>query len=267
MKSGMWRSMLFSRPDISWPMVARVFFRNLLLFKKTWKSNLMFNFLEPVFYLWAMGFGLGAYVNQIQGLSYVEFLAPALIASAGMYAAAYEMTYGSYTRMAVQKSFQGIVATPVSMDDVVMAELLYGTFKGLLYGLVFLAVVTLFGLVRSAWTLLVPIPLIMTVMGFAVLSMIWTSLAPGYDSFEYFFTLVITPMFFFSGIFFPIDTLPEGIQLIAWLTPLYHAVAVIRPLILGQVSWQLAGHVGWLLAFLLLTLRLPMAMIKHRLIQ
>lgn len=254
-------------PDISWPLAARVFLRNLRVFLKTWKANLMFNFVEPVLYLWAMGFGLGIYVAKIHGLPYINFLAPGLIASAAMFSTSYEMTYDSFNRMNYQKTFQAMVATPVSMDDVVMGEILYGTFKGLLYGTVFLIVNLLFGLVKSPLALLVPAPLILLALSFSILSMIWTSIAPNYDSFGYFFTLLVSPMFLFAGIFFPIEALPEGVRFIAWLTPLYHAVEIIRSLVLGQVTGRIFAHLGWLTAFVLLTIRLPLVMIKNRLIQ
>lgn len=254
-------------PDLSWPLVLKVFYRNLKVFGKTWKANLMFNFLEPVLYLWAMGFGLGVYISRINGLSYIEFLAPALVASSAMFSCTYEMTYGSFTRMSFQKTFHGMVATPVSMDDVVMGELLYGTFKGVLYGMVFLAVVALFGVVRSPWALLLPIPLALMVMGFSIMSMIWTSIAPNYDSFGYFFTIFISPMFLFSGVFFPVESLPAGIRFLPRLTPLYHAVEVIRPMVLGTVSRAVLDNLAWLAVFLVLTIRLPLVMVKNRLIQ
>lgn len=254
-------------PDLSWPLVVRVFRRNLLVFRKTWKASIMFNFVEPVLYLWALGFGLGVYVNSVNGLPYVDFLAPALVASSAMFSSAYEMTYGSYTRMAFQKVFHGMVATPVSMDDVVLGEILYGTFKGVLYGVVFFGVVALFGLVKSPWALLIPVPLALMVIAFSILSMIWTSVAPNYDSFGYFFTLFISPMFLFAGVFFPVENLPQGVRFIPWLTPLYHAIEVIRPLILGRVSWSILADLGWLAAFVVITIRIPLAMVKNRLIQ
>ncbi|MFZ5631309.1 MAG: ABC transporter permease [Bacillota bacterium] len=254
-------------PDLSWPLVVKVFHRNLKVFGKTWKANLMFNFVEPVLYLWALGFGLGVYVTRINGLSYIDFLAPALVASSAMFSTTYEMTYGSFTRMAFQKTFHGMVATPVGMDDVVMGEILYGTFKGVLYGMVFLAVVAMFGVVKSPWVLLVPVPLALMVMGFSVLSLIWTSIAPNYDSFGYFFTLFISPMFLFAGVFFPVENLPPGIRFLPWITPLYHAVEVIRPLVLGQVSWSILGNLAWLAVFVILTIRFPLVMVKNRLIQ
>ncbi len=258
---------LFTLPDLAWPLVGRVFYRNFLVFKKTWKAQIMFNFVEPMLYLWAMGFGLGVYVSQIQGQPYINFLAPGLIASSAMFSTTYEMTYGSFTRMGYQKTFHGMVATPVSMDDVVMGELLYGTFKGVLYGSVFFLVVALFGLVKSPLALFIPFPLALMALVFSIMSLIWTSIAPNYDSFGYFFTLFVSPMFLFSGIFFPIDNLPAGIRFLPWLTPLYHTVEIIRPLVLGQVTPAVLGHVAWLLVFIVLALRLPLVMVKNRLVQ
>ncbi len=258
---------LTTPPDISWPLVIRVFARNLRVFLKTWKANLMFNFIEPVLYLWAMGFGLGLYVSKIQGLPYIDFLAPGLVASSAMFATSYEMTYGSFNRMSSQKTFQAMVATPVSMDDVVMGEILYGTFKGVLYGTVFLLVTFLFGLVKSPFAFLVPVPLVLMAAAFSALSLIWTSIAPNYDSFGYFFTLLISPMFLLAGIFFPVEVLPPGVRFLPWLTPVFHAVEMIRSLVLGSLTWTGLGHLGWLAAFVFLTLRLPLVMVKNRLIQ
>lgn len=227
----------------------------------------MFNFLEPILYLWAMGFGLGVYVEKIQGLSYIDFLAPGLIASSAMFSTAYEMTYGSFTRMSFQKTFHAMVATPVSMDDVVMGEMIYGTFKGVLYGTVFLLVTFLFGLVKSPLALLVPFPLLLMALIFSILSLVWTGLAPNYDSFGYFFTIIITPMFFFSGIFFPVDNLPEAVQFLPWLTPLYHGVVIIRSLVLGSFHPSDLWHLGFLAAMIILLIRVPLVMVKNRLIQ
>jgi lipooligosaccharide transport system permease protein len=255
------------KPDLNPVLTFRVFLRNLKVFGKTWKANLMFNFLEPLLYLWAMGFGLGVYITQINGLSYLDFLAPGLIASSAMFAVTYEMTYNSYTRMSKEKIFHSMVVTPVSMDDIVLGEILYGTFKGVLYGAVFFIVVALFGIVHSLYALLIFVPLILMSVIFSNLSLIWTSLAPNYDSFGYFFTLLISPMFLFAGIFFPIESLPAAIRFLPWLTPLYHAVETVRPLVLGQVTLAITGHIIWLLAITLLTLPFPLVMVKKKLIQ
>jgi len=257
----------FIKPDLDFGLVCRVFYRNLKVFRKTWKANIMFNFLEPLLYLWAMGFGLGVYVTSINGLTYLDFLAPGLVASSAMFATTYEMTYNSYTRMSKEKIFHGMVVTPVSMDDIILGEIIYGTFKGLLYGIVFFIVVALFGIVQSPLAMLIPVPLVLMAIIFSNLSLIWTSLAPNYDSFGYFFTLLISPMFLFAGIFFPIESLPAGIGLLPWFTPLYHAVETIRPLVLGQGTGAITGHLLWLAIVALATLPFPLVMVKNKLIQ
>ena len=255
------------KPDLSRVLIMKTVYRNMLVFKKTWLANIMFNFIEPLLYLWAMGFGLGMFVGEINGMPYIEFLAPALIASSAMFSTTYEMTYGSFTRMSHQKIFHGMVATPVSMDDVVFGEIIYGTIKGVLYGCVFFLVVAMFGLVKSPWAFLMPIPLGLMVMAFSILSLIWTSVAPNFDSFNYFFTLLISPMFLFAGVFFPVESLPMGLDVLPWFTPLYHAVEVIRPLLHGEVSLSLLSHIVWLTAFNALTIRLPLIMVQNRLVQ
>jgi lipooligosaccharide transport system permease protein len=259
---------IFTKPDISLTLSIKVFRRNLKVFRKTWISNLMFNFVEPVLYLWAMGIGLGMYITHINGLSYLEFLAPGLIASSAMFATTFEMTYNSFTRMGHQKIFHGIVATPVSMDDIVVGEIIYGTYKGVLYGIVFTLVVALFGIIHSPLAILIIFPLALMAVIFSNISLIWTSIAPNYDSFGYFFTLFITPMFLFSGVFFPVESLPEGVRFLPFLTPLYHTVAVIRPLVLGQADIaNLSIHLFWLVVMTVLTLRLPLVMLKRKLVK
>lgn len=243
-----------------------VFYRNFKVFTKTWITNIAFNFIEPLFYLGALGFGLGAYVQSIDGISYLQWVAPALLSSSSMWAAASECTYDSYVRMSYRKVFQSVISTPISVEEVAVGEILFGAFKSVLYGTIFLLVISCLGLVHSGAAILVPLVLILSGLCFSELGMIWTGIVPNIDSFSYFFTLVITPMFLFSGIFFPIDRLPEFIKILAWFSPLYHAVEVIRPLVLGQGSLSLIYHIAWLLTFVVLLSPLPVALLKRRLI-
>lgn len=245
----------------------RVLKRNLAVFKKTWKTNIAFNFIEPLLYLGAMGWGLGAFVGEIYGMPYIQFIAPGLIASSAMWAASAECTYESYVRMHYQKIFHAIVATPVQLDEVVVGELLTGTFKSVLYGSVILLVIALLGLVRSPYALLVPLVLVFCGLIFSELGMIWTGIVPKIDSFSYFFTLLVTPMFLFSGVFFPLETLPEIVQAAAWLLPLYHIVILLRSLVLGIVSPALLLHVLALLLFVIILFPFPVRLMNRRLIQ
>ena len=127
-----------------------------MVFRKTWKVNITFNFFEPLFYLAALGFGLGAYVQPMEGVSYLNYIAPGLIAASAMFATTYECTYGTFIRMEFQKTYHAIIATPASVDDVVMGDMLFGSFKSVVYGTVILLVVSGAGLVKSPWALLVP---------------------------------------------------------------------------------------------------------------
>jgi len=243
----------------------KVLWRNLVVLQKTWMTNMAFYFIEPLLYLSAMGFGLGVFVGEINGISYVQFIAPGIIASSSMWAAASECTYGSFVRMHYQKVFHAMIATPLELGEVVVGEILYGVFKGVVYGSVILLVIAGLGLVSSPWALLVPIVLVLAGLIFAELGMIWTGLVPKIDTFSFFFTLVVTPMFLFSGVFFPIEALPGIIQTLAWAMPLYHVVVIIRTLVLGEPSLFLLIHAGWLSVMALLLFPIPLGLMKKRL--
>ena len=244
----------------------RVFKRNFAVFKKTWTANIAFNFIEPLLYLGAMGVGMGSFVGEINGLSYIQFIAPAMIASSAMWAAASECTYDSYVRMQHEKIFHAIAVTPIDLDEVIAGELLTGTFKSVLFGCVILFVITTLGLVQSAYALFIPLVLVVSGMIFSELGMIWTGIVAKIDSFSYFFTLIITPMFLFSGVFFPITALPASVQTIAWFLPLYHIVVLFRSLALGNISPMLLAHGLWLLVSAIILFPVPIRLMRRRLI-
>ena len=245
----------------------RVFNRNMAVFKKTWKTNIAFNFIEPLLYLGAMGMGLGSFVGAINGVSYMQFIAPGMIASSAMWAAASECTYDSYVRMNHEKIYHAIVVTPINIMEVVTGELLTGTMKSVLYGTVILFVITALGLVASPFALLVPLVCFFCGIIFSELGMIWTGIVAKIDSFSYFFTLIVTPMFLFSGVFFPLSALPSFVQTVAWFLPLYHIVVLLRSLVLGQITLILLGHALWLLVFAVLLFPIPLLLMKKRLIK
>lgn len=257
---------LLYRPQIT-TLFVKVFKRNFLVFLKNWKSSLMFNFLEPLLYLAALGFGLGLYIEDIEGLTYLQFIAPGLVVSSAMWSTSFESTYGTFTRMKLNRIFHAMIATPLSLDEVVAGEILYGAFKSVLYGTVFLLVISLLRLTASPWVLFtIPVLFFIGII-FSELGMIWTSISPNFDSFAYFFTLIITPMFLFSGIFFPLKTMPLWVQVIAWFTPLFHAVQLSRNLALGELSAVLWAHFLILILFALVLAVPPLALMQKRLIK
>lgn len=227
----------------------------------------MFNFVEPLLYLGAMGLGLGAYVPSIEGLTYLQFIAPGIIASSAMWATASECTYDSFTRMHYQKIYHALVVTPISLEEIVLGELLFGTFKGVLYGTVILLVEAALGLILSPLSLLIPLVLALSCFTFAELSMIWTGLVPKIDTFSYYFTLIITPMFLFSGVFFPVQAMPSFARGLAFSSPLYHTVELVRPLALGQATSTAWLHILWLVGFSVLFFYPPIYLFKHRLLK
>jgi lipooligosaccharide transport system permease protein len=244
----------------------RVWQRNFTVYTKLYKSSIALNFFEPVLYLAALGLGLGAFVKEINGMPYINFIAPGIIASSSMFATIYECTYGTYVRMTYQKTFDAILATPVNIDDLVAGELMWGATKSMFYGTIIIAVISLFGLIDSAEiTFAVPI-LFLSGLIFAEICLLFVAIVPGIDSFNYFYTLFITPVFLFSGIFFPLDSLPDVIEKIAFFNPLYHLVNICRSFAQGQVflaEWDIV----WVLAVVLLLAPYPFRLMRRRIIR
>ncbi|MBE0447877.1 MAG: ABC transporter permease [Actinobacteria bacterium] len=241
--------------------------RNWTIFKKIFWLATAPTFIEPFIYLLSLGIGLGLFVREIEGLSYIQFLAPGLLASTAMFGSSFETTYDSYVRMRYERTYDAVLATPLSIEDVIGGEILWGTTRGYLNALVFLAVITVFGLVESpAALLLIPLLLIFSLL-FAVIGMIFTALVANIALFNYYFTLFITPLFLFSGIFFPVDALPIWAQRLAWFTPLYHVVVVCRGLVLGRLSLDILISTVWVSAIALTLFLVPIVLMRRRLIK
>lgn len=240
--------------------------RHLKVFSRTWWTNVMFNFLEPFLYLFAMGFGLGAYVEQIDGMSYAQYIAPGFVASSGMWAATFECTYGSFIRCEFQKTFHAMLAAPLTVRDVVWGEALYAAIKSVIFGTVILIVIGLLGLVQSWWALIIPLFLAIPALAFALLALSYTGTIHNIDYFNYYITLVSTPLYLFSGIFFPLNSLPAWGIVVAWLNPLYHSVEICRALVLGNPEPGLLLHAAVLVLFIVLLCWLPERLLKKRLI-
>lgn len=196
----------------------------------------MGNFGEPLLYLIAFGYGFGSLVKNIGDISYIQFLAPGMLAVTAMNGSAYEATFGSYTRMVPQKTYDAIVVTPVNVNEVIAGDILWATTKGVINSLIMLLVMLILNLVPSFAGVLSIFPIILTSFFFSSLSMIVTTISPSYEFFSYYFTLIISPMFLLSGVFFPVETLPHSIQKIAWFMPLTYAVDSCRKLILGELN-------------------------------
>ncbi len=232
-KQSVWRA-----PAITWRWWP-VFLRNLLVWKKLAVSSLVGNIAEPLIWLVAFGYGMGALVGQVtlngQPVSYMLFLASGSICMSAMNAASFEALYSAFSRMQVQKTWDGIMNAPVGLDDIVFAETLWAAFKALFTVSVIMVVMLLLG-ISHEWTLLLAWPVLLLVgINFACIAMIFTALAKGYEFFTYYFTLFLTPMMFLSGVFFPREQLPGWVQAIAQWLPLSAAIDIVRPLFMGQM--------------------------------
>jgi lipooligosaccharide transport system permease protein len=236
-------------PGGFWFGARRVTERNLRVWRRYAGASALGNFGEPLLYLVALGYGLGRIVPDLGGMSYAEFIAPGLVVSTVMYTATFEGTFGSYTRLATQKTFDAILATPITVGELVAGEIMWGGLKASFGAAIVLSVIRLFGLVPS-WLALSVVPVAFAAgLMFAAMALLVTALSNSYESFNYYFTLFVAPMFLFSGVFFPLDRMPGWVEQGAQLLPLTHAVVISRALIRGDVDPNLFCHFGAIVAF------------------
>jgi lipooligosaccharide transport system permease protein len=217
----------------SWHFI-RVWQRNRDIFFRLWHSEVPGFVAEPVIVLLALGMGLGAYVGLVGGQKYVEFIAPGIIASYAMFSAAFECTYASFVRMEYQNTYDAILTTPLNVEDIIAGEIFWGATRSLMTGIVILVITAAFQLVHSFWAVLIPAVSLLEGVMFASISLFYTSLVPSMYTFNYFFTLFMTPMFFLSGVFFPLDSFPQILQTLSWIAPLTPVVHLTRALFQGE---------------------------------
>ena len=232
---------IWALPQVSlrfWP----VFLRNLLVWRKLAIPSLVGNIAEPLMWLVAFGYGMGALVGQVSiaapdgnvQVPYILFLASGSICMSAMNAATFEALYSAFSRMHIQKTWDGIMNAPVGLDDIVFAEMLWAAFKSLFTVTAILGVMLGLSISHSP-KLLVAWPILFGVgITFACIALIFNALAKGYDFFTYYFTLFLTPMMFLSGVFFPLEQLPALVRAVADWLPLSSAVALVRPLFMDR---------------------------------
>ena len=224
-------------PDLSWRWWP-VFLRNLRVWRKLAIPSLVGNIAEPLMWLVAFGYGMGALVGQVQvggrSVPYILFLASGSICMSAMNAASFEALYSAFSRMHVQKTWDGIMNAPIGLDNVVLAEMLWAAFKALFTATAILGVMLALGISHTP-KLLVAWPVLLCVgIMFSSIALIFNALAKGYDFFTYYFTLVLTPMMFLSGVFFPREQLPPLVRAVSDWLPLTNAVELVRPLFMDQ---------------------------------
>jgi lipooligosaccharide transport system permease protein len=240
--------------------------RNRLVWRKLAIPSMLGNLADPMLYMLGLGYGLGAMLPEVAGMPYIVFLAAGTVCSSTMMSASFESMYSSFSRMHVQRTWDAIMNAPVTLEDVVFGEAVWAASKAFLSGAAVLLVATALGLVASPLALWV-LPLVfLTGLAFAGLGLVMTSLSPSYDFFMYYFTLAVTPMMLASGVFFPIEQLPEWLQVVSQALPLTHAVVLARPLMTGTVPDTAWLHVLVLLAYAAASLYAALVLTRRRLL-
>jgi lipooligosaccharide transport system permease protein len=254
-------------PDLSlrwWP----VFLRNLLVWRKLAIPSLVGNIAEPLMWLVAFGYGMGALVGSVQigsaRVPYILFLASGSICMSAMNAASFEALYSAFSRMHVQKTWDGIMNAPVNLDNVVMAEMLWAGFKAMSSVTAILGVMLALGISYSP-KLLVAWPVLLGVgITFSCIALIFNALAQGYDFFTYYFTLFLTPMMFLSGVFFPRQQLPAALRLFSDWLPLTNAVELVRPMFMDTWPATPWRHALVLLVYTVAAFWIALALTRRR---
>ncbi len=254
----------FPRLGLSW---LPVWQRNFLVWRKLAIPSVLGNLADPLIYMLGLGYGLGGLLPQVSGVSYVSFLAAGTVVASTMNAATFEALYSAFSRMHVQKTWDAILNTPLSLDHVLAGELVWAASKSLLSGLAILVVIAALGLTSSPLALWAIPVIFLTGLTFAAMGLIVCALAPSYDFFMYYFTLFITPMLLVSGVFFPADQLPSLVHVVATWLPLSHAVQLARPLLLGELPQNALGHVAALLAIAVVAFCIATVLTRRRLLK
>ncbi|WP_455204287.1 ABC transporter permease [Kaarinaea lacus] len=240
--------------------------RNVLVWRKLLGPAMVLNFGEPTLYLLGLGYGLGFFIGEMANMPYLTFLASGIIASSAMTTASFEGMYSVYTRMATQQTYDAIMATPLEIDDILAGEMIWSATKSVISAASILAVALALGVVES-WFAIWTIPVaFLTGLCFAGPAIMMSAFASNYDFFNYYFVLVVTPMFVLCGVFYPTNTLPELLQGFVQVLPLTHAVALTRPLVASQPITDVMVHISVLLAYATVSYYFAVVLVRKRLL-
>jgi len=223
--------------------------RNFLVWRKLVIASVLSNLADPLIMLFGLGYGLGALLPSVEGMSYIAFFAAGTLCSATMFTASFESMFSGFSRMYGQKTWDAILYAPLTIDDIVAGEIMWSASKAWLSGATILAVAAVFGLAASPLVgLTLPVAFLVG-LAFAAVGLVMTVLAKNWDFFSFYMTLIMTPMTMISGVFFPVEQLPRPVLMVAQSLPLYHGVELVRPLVAGRMPANIAIHLLVLLAY------------------
>lgn len=241
--------------------------RNLLVWRKLAIASVLGNIADPLLYMLALGYGLGSFIGDVGGMPYIAFIGTGMVCQSAMFTASFEGMYSAFSRMHVQRTWEGIINAPIALDDVMLAEWIWTGSKAVLSTTAILAVIMVLGFGHT-WLALWVLPLGFLVgLCFGAFGLVMNSLAPSYDFFTYFFTLVLTPMLLLSGVYFPVEQMPGWLATAANVLPLKHAIDLARPLMTAQVPQHVLLHVGVLLLYAAAAYYVALALTRRRLLK
>jgi lipooligosaccharide transport system permease protein len=246
--------------------LAGVMSRDVAIFGRYWKATTFSSIVQPTIYLLAFGLGLGSLVKQVGHLTYVQYVATGVVATAVLFSSAFPGMFNTFIRWQFQRTYDAILAAPVDVEELITAEVLWISARAGIYGVAPLLVAMAFGLEPNAGMLLVPGICFVTGFGFAAFGVTVAAVAKTIDNFNYITSAVLTPMFLVAGTFFPIASLPEGVRQIAQVNPLYHCVQLVRDASFDRLGPADLGHAAVLIAFALIMWRLAISQLGKRLI-
>jgi lipooligosaccharide transport system permease protein len=237
------------------------------VYTKSLISNGLPPFLEPLIFLAGIGLGMGRYIDTMAGMPYLTFLATGLPITAAMFTAAFECSYGTFIRLEFDHTYEGMLAAPISVHDLLIGEIIWAGTKGVFFSCAVIVIVGAFGLVPMPWALTTPIIGFLTGVMFASLSMLITSIVKNINHFNFYFTGFLSPMFFFSGVVFPIENLPAALRPVAEIFPLTHVVRLCRAGDFATFTPMLLLDLLFIVAFTLATGYFGVARLKKKLIR
>ena len=239
-------------PPLAWRLFS-VWYRHMRVYTKNIFSNGLPPFLEPLLFLAGVGLGLSSYITQsMEGLSYIEFLGTGLLVTAAMFTSAFECSFGTFVRLQFDKVYDGMLAAPLTADNLIVGEIIWAGTKGLFFSFAVLCILMIFGVIRSPHALAAPIVGFLTGIMFAVISLLVTSFVREINQLNFFFTGFISPVFFFSGVVFPTSNLPDYVQPLVEAIPLTHSVRLVRAVCANSYALIHLWDIAYVILFTLI---------------
>jgi lipooligosaccharide transport system permease protein len=244
-----------------------VWYRHVRVYTRNLVSNGLPPFLEPVLFLVGVGMGLGTYIkSDMDGLRYIDFLGTGLLVTAAMFTSAYECTFGTFIRLEFEKVYDGMLAAPITVNDLIVGEILWAGTKGFFFTFAVMCVLLVFRIIHLPQGLLAPPVGFLTGLMFATVGLWVTSYVKTINHFNFFLTGIVSPMFFFSGVVFPISKLPPAVQVIAEIVPLTHSVRLARAVCTSRYQLSQLGDLAYIAVFIVIMGFLAIRRLRRRLI-